>query len=237
MIWLALFAGGWLAATISGVAGFGGGLLLLPLLTAIFGAKASVPVLTIAQLGANISRAGFSFKAIQWKPALLFCMGAVPFCVLGARLFVALPSATIVRILGCFLLLAVAFRRSKKRRIALEERWLPVFGGGVGFLSAVAGSAGPLGAFVFLSLSLPKLAYIATEAVTATLMHLTKTLVYGRFALLSPSSWAIGVSLGISMTLGSWTGKRLLERLPDEKFIAVAEGVMALSGVAMLIGF
>ena len=55
----------------------------------------------------------------------------------------------------------------------------------VGFLSAIAGSAGPIGAVAFLSLNLSPAAYVASEAVTAVVMHVTKTVVYGKYALLS----------------------------------------------------
>lgn len=61
--WILLLVGGWLAATISGAAGFGGALLLLPVLTYVVGAKAAVPILTLAQLLGNLSRAGF-----RWVP-------------------------------------------------------------------------------------------------------------------------------------------------------------------------
>ena len=44
------------AALISGAAGFGGSLLLLPVVTACVGPGVAVPVLTIAQLIGNLSR-------------------------------------------------------------------------------------------------------------------------------------------------------------------------------------
>lgn len=43
-----LFFIGWLAATISGAAGFGGALVLLPVLSYVIGVKEAIPVLTIA---------------------------------------------------------------------------------------------------------------------------------------------------------------------------------------------
>lgn len=46
--YIMLFAGGVLAASISGAAGFGGALLLLPLLTKTLGTTLAIPVLTIA---------------------------------------------------------------------------------------------------------------------------------------------------------------------------------------------
>ena len=51
----------------------------------------------------------------------------------------------------------------------------------VGLLSGLVGSAGPLGAAIFLSLNLNPIAYIASEAVTATAMHVVKTMVYQKY--------------------------------------------------------
>lgn len=53
---LLLLTSAFVAAAISGSAGFGGALLLLPLLTHIVAVSGAVPLLTIAQLVGNISR-------------------------------------------------------------------------------------------------------------------------------------------------------------------------------------
>lgn len=66
LFWLLL--AGWLAATVSDVAGFGGALLLLPVLTNSLGVQAAVPVLTIAQLLGNGSRVWFGRREIRWRP-------------------------------------------------------------------------------------------------------------------------------------------------------------------------
>jgi len=42
----------------------------------------------------------------------------------------------------------------------------------------MVGSAGPLGAAAFLSLNLSPTSYVASEAVTAVVMHLTKVMIY-----------------------------------------------------------
>jgi uncharacterized membrane protein YfcA len=94
--WLVLLACGWLAATVSGVAGFGGA-LQLPVLTLVVGPRAAVPILTVAQVLGNLSRAGFGWRDIRWRPALLFSLGAVPASLLGSRLFVAMPSSLVLR--------------------------------------------------------------------------------------------------------------------------------------------
>jgi hypothetical protein len=87
-IYFLLFAGSFIAAAISGASGFGGALLLLPLLSKTIGTTMAVPILTIAQLIGNLSRAFFGFKQNRWKPVAFFIIGAIPVSVLGAILFV-----------------------------------------------------------------------------------------------------------------------------------------------------
>jgi uncharacterized protein len=105
----------------------------------------------------------------------------------------------------------------------------------VGLLSALTGSVGPLGAAVFLSLGLPPTAYVASEAVTASLMHLTKTVVYGRYALLSGQAWLVGLALGGAMVLGSWSGRQLIQKLPERTFGRVVEVLLVVSALTLII--
>lgn len=234
--WACLLAVGWLAATVSGALGFGGALLLLPVMVATVGGKAAVPILTVAQLMGNASRAGFGRREIRWRPALLFSVGAVPGAVFGSLLFVDLPPALVQRVVGVLLLCVVALRHTPAGRHPFPERWLAPAGLVVGLVSGVAGSAGPLGAAVFLGRKLPPRAYVASEAVSAVLMHLTKCLVYGRYAVLSPSDLCGGLALGLAMVVGSWTGRKFLGGMPEKGFGVLVEILLVASALALLIG-
>lgn len=234
--WIFLLLAGWLAATISGAAGFGGALLLLPILAYVVGARAAVPILTLAQLLGNLSRAGFGWKDIHWRPALVFSAGAVPASAIGSLLFVALPSGWLTRLIGVFLLGVVALRHTSLGRRSIPERLLVPAGMVVGLLSAIAGSAGPLGAVIFLSLGLPAQAYVATEAVTAVLMHLTKSLIYGRYAAMTPAGFVGGLALGGTMMIGSWTGRQLIARLTESRFRILVEGLLIVAALSLIIG-
>lgn len=234
--WALLLFCGWLAATVSGAAGFGGALLLLPVLAFAVGGKSAVPILTVAQLLGNLSRAGFGWREIRWRPALIFSTGAVPASVLGSQLFVELPSAFILRLIGVFLLVVVALRHTPLKERRIPEWFLAPAGAGVGFLSAIAGSAGPLGAAVFLSLKLPPQAYVASEAVTAVLMHLTKSITYGRYAAMTLGDLFRGLTLGGSLVLGSWTGRKVIDRLPERGFALLVEALLVVSAASLIFG-
>lgn len=205
------------------------------MLTYTVGAEAAIPVLTLAQLLGNLSRALFGWGDIHWRPALLFSAGAVPASIVGARLFVSLPSDLILRLIGVFLLSVVTLRHTGLGKRVFPERGLPAAGIVVGFLSAIVGSAGPIGAAVFLSLGLPKTTYVASEAVTATFMHATKTIVYGRYAAIDGTAVLFGLALGGAMVLGSWTGRRVVARMPDHWFAFVIESLLIVAALSLIL--
>lgn len=140
------------AAAVSGVAGFGGALLLLPLLVTNVGVTHAVPLLTIAQLIGNLSRAGFGFSQIHWKAVMLFLLGAIPLSVLGALSFTQLPKDLVTRAIGAAILIFVALKYFNVLKLKGSSLLLVTGGGVVGFLSGLVGRAGPLGAAIFLSL-------------------------------------------------------------------------------------
>jgi len=215
---LLLFIAAFAAAAVSGAAGFGGALLLLPLLVATVGVTHAVPLLTIAQIIGNLSRAGFGFTQIRWKPVGLFLFGAIPLSILGALSFVQLPTELVTRAIGAAILIFVALKYFGVLKIKGGSALLVAGGGVVGFLSGLVGSAGPLGAAIFLSLGLPPVAYIASEATTALAMHGVKTMVYQHYITLDRQFWFLAAMMGATMIFGTWSAKRVIERIPQEMF-------------------
>lgn len=185
-----LILASFIAAFVSGAAGFGGALLLLPIVTACVGAQVAVPVLTIAQLIGNLSRMAFGFKQIDWKSVGLFCITALPLAALGAFGFSLLPKDIVTRCIGAVLIVLVLFKMVKKVEFKGGKRTMLVGGAVTGALSGLAGSGGPIGAATFLTLGLPPVAYIASEAATATAMHILKTIIYSNLVGLDQSTFA-----------------------------------------------
>ena len=108
-------------------------------------------------------------------------------------------------------------------------------GAGLGFLSALLGSVGPLAAPFSLSHGLISGAYIGTEALTAVTMHLVKVAVYVGYAVLDGSSVTFGLAIGTVMILGSYLGTRLLARVPERLFPFIIEVVLVVSGLQLLL--
>ena len=66
LLWTALLSIAIVAGTIGGVVGFGSAVILLPVCAYVLGATQTVPVLTVAALIGNLSRAAFSWRETDW---------------------------------------------------------------------------------------------------------------------------------------------------------------------------
>ena len=66
-------------------------------------------------------------------------------------------------------------------------------------------------------------------------MHVTKLIAYRQSAVLSGWDVVIGLAMGPIMILGSYVGKRIVDRLPETVFVALIEAVLMVAGVGFLI--
>ena len=221
-------------AVLSAVAGFGGGVLLLPVFDALFGLRVAVPVLTIAQLVSNASRVTFNRHHLNWPLIRNFAIGAVPTAIVFGILFAAAPLGGLQRLLGVFLLATVAWRRLHPNP---PKPTAPAFigvGAASGTGSALLGSVGPMTAPFFLAYGLVKDAYIGTEAASAVIMHAAKLAAYGTGDLLTNRVLALGAALAPATMLGAWVGKRLVHRISERLFVNLVEAGLAISGLLFL---
>lgn len=234
-IYIILILSSFIAALISGSAGFGGALLLLPVLTLYVGAEIAVPVLTIAQLIGNLSRMAFGLKQIDWKKVALFSITALPLSALGAFGFSILSKSTVTRGIGAVLILLVILKYYRILKFKPNNKTL-IFGGAItGLLSGLAGSAGPIGAAVFLSFSLQPIAYIASEAATATAIHIVKIVVYDKLVNIPPEAVNLGLLMGVAMIFGTYIANQFIKHMKKEVFQKYVAILLCIVGAYMLI--
>jgi hypothetical protein len=236
LITIAVIITALVASILAAVAGFGGAVIMLPVLVWAVGIRDAIPVLTIAQLIGNLSRVVFNRRELKWPVVWRFALGAVPAAVIGGIIFATAPATALVRVLGLFLIIMVIYRHTHwGKNYKLTLRGFVPLGAASGILSAVLGTVGPFAAPFFLSYGLVKGAYIGTEAMTAVIMHVTKLGVYGSYALIGVRTLLIGIAIGAVMILGTYLGKWLLNKVPEHIFPYIIEGTMLVAGVIFVI--
>ncbi len=224
------------AAVVGGALGFGTGLVMLPLVVWVVGVRQSVPVLTIALIVGNVSRAWWSRDELHWRVIGAYLLGAVPLAAIGSVMYTVAPPEWLSRLMGLVLLVALPLRRWLERGPRpMRLRHFPVLGAVTGFLSALVAATGPLMVPFFLGYGLRRGAFVGTEAVCAAAVHLTKTLVYGRYALVTPETGALGLLMGGVMFVGAFVGRRILDRMSDRSFVLALEVLVAGLGLLFLV--
>jgi uncharacterized protein len=223
-------------AVVSAVAGFGGGVVLLPVFVALFGLRLAVPVLTLTQLVSNGSRVGLNRHHVDRRLVGWFSLGAVP-CAIGAGLvFATAPPAALERLLGVLLVAVVVWRRVRPHPPRLPPQAFVAVGAASGLGSALVGSVGPLTAPFFLARGLVKDAYIGTEAGSAVVMHAAKLVAYGAAALLGLRVVVLGLLLAPATMVGAWVGRHLVHRISERIFVLVVEVGLLVSAALLLVG-
>jgi uncharacterized protein len=235
--WLVLAVVAFMAATIAAISGFGGAAVLLPALVALFGIRAAIPILTVAQLIGNGSRVWFNRRELDWAVVGWFTIGAVPLGLIGGYVFATAPLTSLTRLLGAFLLFTVLWRHLRKQKKTGRPplKSFALIGAGATFLSALLGSVGPIMAPFFLAYGLLKGAYIGTEAMSTVVMHVTKLVAYRQSSVLTLSAVTVGLALGPIMILGSFVGKKVVDRLSERVFVFIIDAVLVIAGLMFLV--
>lgn len=224
------------SAFVGSVAGSGGSTILLPVLVLYYGVHDAVPILTIANFSANVSRVIINRRDIVIPVVGCFVLGAFPMSLLGAWMFVVADATLLTRLLGALLIVVVIWRHLRPRPpIKRKAIWFWPVGAVCGFLEGVMGSVGPLMAPFFLAYGLMRNAYIGTDALATVAMQGTKLAVFGSAQVLKPELIVAGFTLIPFMIGGTVIGKRLLDRVPERVFALLIEGMLVVVGLNFLI--
>jgi len=221
MMYVILTLVGLVAGLLSGSVGFGAGMILLPVITYFYGVEIAVPVSTLAQLLSNLSRVGMGFSEIKWKKVGLFLLTAAPLTAFGALGFAKVTGEMkplMTRILCVCLIVFAIIKITGKIRLPKGNTTVLVGGGITGLVNGMLGISGPLSSAVILTLGLSPVAYIASEATAAAIMHIIKVIVYNKFALIDLHIFLQGISIGVAMMAGNWIAMRFIRDIDKKKY-------------------
>ncbi|MCH7843191.1 MAG: sulfite exporter TauE/SafE family protein [Chloroflexi bacterium] len=222
--------------TIAGVAGFGGGVVALPVLVWVFGVREAIPILSISQVLSTVARVGLHRDALNWPVIRYFALGALPFSVLGSLFFITIDTTVLVRILGVMMLLFVVYTRMPIGRNFKMKLWgfIPL-GAGTGFGSAFLGIPGPFAAVFYLAYGLTASAYIGTSSLGMAMIQVPKLIIFGAGDLLTLRVLLLGIGLGAIAAACAYLGRIILRRVPEKVFPRIITVMLLVSGVVFLI--
>lgn len=222
-----------IGAVLSGMSGFGGGLLISAALAPIVGVKALVPVMGVIMLLNNASRVWFYRAHLDLRTAALITACAVPTAILGAFVYADLDDTVIAVLLGCVLLASVPLRRwLAQREIRFNRAGLAAFGSVFGFLNAIMVGTGLLVVPVLMGAGLLSQALLATDAAIAIGVNVVKSVVFGAYAVLTPALAIAAVVVGLCTIPGSWAAAWIVRRTEVRVHTLLMETLIVIGGLS-----
>ncbi|TGG94278.1 sulfite exporter TauE/SafE family protein [Natronospirillum operosum] len=225
-----------LAGLAGGLSGFGGGLILPPVLAPILGAKAVVPVVSVAMLLANGHRLWIYRKLLDGRVLAITLACALPCTLLGTLIYARLSAEAISLMLGIFLVLAVPVSRfCQRRRVRVGFRGLAIGSGLFGLGSGTTTGMGMFLAPLLLGAGLTGQTFLATDAAISTAVNITKMIAFGQQEVLNSSLLLMGLMLGCLTIPGNYLGRWLVQRTSSRLHTRLMEILIILGGVSLLL--
>ena len=235
MTYALVLAVGLLAGLVSGIVGTGATIILLPVLSLAFGPKAAIPIMAIVALMSNFAKITSWWRDIDWRACGAYALGGIPGGALGARTMLSLPPQLLDIALGSFFLIMIPGRRwlaARSYKVPLIA--LVPAGVAIGFLTGIVVSTGPITVPLFTAYGLAKGAFIATEAAGSLAVYISKATTFRAFGALPTDIVLKGLITGSSVMAGTYVARMVVERLSLATFQRLLDGVMLVSGGALI---
>lgn len=234
MLISALAAVGFFTATLSGVAGLGGGTILIGVLYAIgLAPVVAVPLFAAVQFVSNLTRTLAYVKHVEWRAAGWFLLTAAPTPFLVAP-FVAQANVNVI-LLALASLILVSLIPAKDGGDPIKP--VPAFVL-AGFLNGSIGMfVGATGLFVgrlFLRPEWKKETVIGTLALTQGLGHLMRVLGYASVGFAVTQRTELLLPLVAAVIAGTFAGKALNQRLPEAHFRTLFKAILVVLSLKLI---
>lgn len=221
-----------LGYTVLGLTGFGSALVIVPLLAWQWPLPEVVALVLVLDLPASLMHSGLNWRLVQWGELRRLLPGMAAGTLAGLWLTHHLQSRWPLLALGVYVA-GVGLRalRSGQTHAPVHERWGLIYGGGIGLVEMLFGTAGPVVvAWLTRRLSDPLRvrATIPMVMAVAVLTVLTGMAVDGRLS--APALWQRWGMLIVPALLGVGLGHRLAHRVPVARLRQTICALLVVSG-------
>lgn len=223
------------AAMVSGMGGFGTGVILAAALAPLIGIRAVIPVLAVAGIIINAGRFWFYRDSFDRPTLVLVLAASLPFLVLGTWIYSVLDARALGTVLGLAVIASIPLRRILMRRaITIGPAGLAAGSGVFGLATGVATGTGVILVSLLLGTGLAGPAVLATDALVSIVLDICKAALFHRFDLLDAESFFTGVVIGVASIPGSAVAAWLVRRVGARLHVLFMEGLILIGGASMV---
>ena len=223
------------AEIIGTIGGFGSSVFFVPFTNLFFDFYTVLGITAIFHLSSNISKIYLFRKGLDKK--LLFYIGipSVIFVIVGGILSNFFDTKILEISLGFFLILLSLLFLIKDKLVIPPKIKQSIIGGSLsGFTAGFLGTGGAIRGITMAAFNLEKSVFVATSATIDFGIDFTRSFVYFFNGYITKEILIYIPFLFIIGFVGTWMGKKLLHRIPQEKFKKLSLLLILMIGVFSL---
>jgi hypothetical protein len=229
------------AFAVRSAAGFGAGLIAVPMLAFVLPVPTAVSVATVLTMVTSAQQVGRDWSQIAWRQFFILTFYTAIGIGLGFYFISMLNETAMRRGLGGFLILYSIYALwTHGDSPVLPTRWhgaLAAFAGISGglFGALFGGGVGPIYMIYFNVVRMNKEVFRVTMSTIMLVSVAARITGYASFGFYGRSAMTL-LALGLPLVfVGSWLGDRLALRLDPRKFGLLVGGLVLLSGLALIL--
>ena len=228
---LALFA-----EIVGTIGGFGSSVFFVPIGSFYFDFHSVLGLTAIFHISSNLSKIALFKKGIDMELILKIGLPSVVFVIAGGLLSAFLDTRILEIILAIFLVgLSLLFLLNKELFFTPNSK--NAITGGVlsGFSAGLLGTGGAIRGLTMAAFNLEKSVFIATSAFIDFMIDFTRTIVYYRNGYIHDHDFIYVPFLLLIGLAGTYIGKRILSRIPQDKFKKISLLLILGIGIATFV--
>jgi len=226
-----------LASTIGTMTGFGTSTILIPVLVIFLPPVEVIFLVAIIHWFGNIWKVVLFHKGFNLRLLMLFGFMGLITSYIGAFISLGSNEQILLRVLGLFLIgyaLFLIFQSSFK----IPAVNAAALSGGAlsGFFAGMFGIGGAIRSMFLSAFNLPKAVYISTAAAIGLVVDSTRIISYFTSGATLPKELWWGLLLFIPVSfVGAQIAKRIVDKIPQDKFRTVIAFFLLLIGINLVI--
>lgn len=216
---------GLFTSALSGVAGLGGGTILIGVFYALGLAPVdAIPLFAAVQLVSNLTRTAAYVRHVEWRAAGWFLLAAIPATALLAP-FAARVDVHLVQLILAGLI-AISLLPAQRAKPLPPRMAFVAAGAANGALGMFVGATGLFVGRLFLRPEWPKQKVVATLALTQVFGHGLRVIAYGVVGFHALARPLVLLPVCASVILGTLLGRQLNGRLSETAFRKLFQGIL-----------
>jgi len=232
ILFLGLSFASFATAFIGVFTGTAGGLILLAIMAVVMPTAAVIPVHTVVQLGAGVTRTMIMWRYVMRSTLPPFIAGAALGAIAGAKIFVALPMSMLLGILGVFILVVTWL--PKLGKIGAERGRFAMLGFVATFAGIFVSATGTIVAPFVASAAPDRRNHAATLGALMMFVHIAKIAAFGFIGFAMSGYIALTAAMIVAGAAGNWLGEEALNRISEQRFRLMLQLFLTVLGLQLL---